>query len=144
MLSKNMCGPVPYTVRHPCKTRTLAVAASLCRRCCPAGGRSTMASMRPPILRTIDLMKQEWKKNPIKMHFSFRQKVAFSLFTNVKCHDISRRFFHNGTHFFRNHPLKTSSCLRGEGRPHGPTFADAREGLYFIPRQHKELLLFDW
>ena len=27
------------------------------------------------------------------MHFSFRQKVAFSLFTNVKCHDISRRFF---------------------------------------------------
>ena len=100
---KNLCGtpPYPYTFRHPCKTRTLAVAASLCRRCCPAGGRSTMASMRPPILRTIDLMKKEWKrKNPIKMHFSFRQKVAFSLFTNVKCHDISRRFFHNGTHFF--------------------------------------------
>ena len=139
-----MCGPhIPYTFRHPSKTRTLVVAAYLCRRCCPAGGRSTMASMRPPILRTIDLMKQEWKKNPIKMHFSFRQKVAFSLFTNVKCHDISRRFFHNGTHFFRNHPLKTSSCLRGEGRPHGPTFADAREGLYFIPRQQKELLLFD-
>jgi hypothetical protein len=58
--------------------KTLAVAASLCRRRCPAGGYSTTASMRPPVLRTIDLMKQEWKrKNPIKMHFSFRQKVAF-------------------------------------------------------------------
>jgi hypothetical protein len=74
-----MCGPVPYTVRHPCKTRTLAVAASLCRRCCPAGGRSTMASMRPPILRTIDLMKQEWKKksNQNAFFFSAKSRVFF-------------------------------------------------------------------
>ena len=73
-----MCGPVPYTVRHPCKTRTLAVAASLCRRCCPAGGRSTMASMRPPILRTIDLMKQEWKKKiQSKCIFLFGKKSRF-------------------------------------------------------------------
>ena len=26
----------------------------------------------------------------------------------------------------RDHPFKTSACLRGEGCPHGPMFADAR------------------
>ena len=28
----------------------------------------------------------------------------------------------------RDHPFKTSACLRGEGCPHGPMFADARGG----------------
>ena len=68
------------------------------------------------------------KKIQSKCIFLFGKKVAFSLFTNVKCHDISRRFFHNGTHFFRDHPLKMSACLRGGGGPHGPMFADARGG----------------
>ena len=52
------------------------LAASLCRRCCPAGGRSTMASMRPPILRTIDLMKQEWKKKSNQNAFFFSAKKS--------------------------------------------------------------------
>ena len=28
----------------------------------------------------------------------------------------------------RDHPFKTSACLRGEGGPHVPMFADARGG----------------
>ena len=38
--------------------------------------------------------------------------------------------FHHGdfVNYFliRDHPFKTSACLRGEGCPHVPMFADAR------------------